>query len=110
MSPLLLRRDFPERVPRFHRRDGVIGRRGVELINLELGGSNALGNKLFHFEVVLRVLFHEPPFIKRTCAFRTEFRIVVFALRIAAKARSSGLRENPRIATTSVQGHVHSLL
>jgi hypothetical protein len=37
----------------------------------------------------------------RTCAFRTEFRIVVIAFRIVAKARSSGLRENPRIATTS---------
>ena len=46
----------------------------------------------------------------RTCVFRTEFKIVVFAFRIAAKARSSGSRENPRIGHHFVQGHVHGFL
>jgi hypothetical protein len=34
-------------------------------------------------------------------AFKTEPKIVVFAFSIDAKARSSGARENPKIATTS---------
>lgn len=45
----------------------------------------------------------------RTCAFRTEVRIVVFAFNSAPKARSSGSRANPKIATTSfVYGLLHS--
>ena len=46
----------------------------------------------------------------RTWALKTELKIVVFAFSIAVNARSSGLKENPRIATTSFRGHVYGML
>jgi hypothetical protein len=79
-------------------------------IYFELGFSHALGKKLFHFDVVLGVLFHEPSFINADLRVQDGGQDRRLRLQYRRESPVIGVKGKSKDCHHFVQSHVHRLL
>jgi hypothetical protein len=81
-----------------------------QALNFEQGGSLTLGKNLFHFEIVLGVLFHEPPFINADLCVKDGTQGRRLRLQDRRESPVIGVKRKSQDRHHLVQGHVDGLL